>query len=255
MTSDKRASLERYDADQVGLILERAAELQAAKGSAISRRMSIDEVEAIASEAGIDAALVRQAAGELARPKPEAQTHNAFIGGPSALRFERRLEGEVSEACFDEIAHEIHLTLDEPGTVTRSSRSLAWRTNVASNTPGRRISVSVSTGRGETSIRVDEQLQTLIGSMFGGILGGVGGGGMGLIVLPAMWNPALIPVFMVGWMGASYALARGLFRRQSRRRAEALQAVFERIVTLCEDDLYAKRRLLPASESGPESDS
>ncbi|NVB39993.1 hypothetical protein G6O69_19265 [Pseudenhygromyxa sp. WMMC2535] len=236
------AAPKRYDDEQVGLILKRAAELQA-KSPGDSRRMSIEEVEAIAGEAGIDTALVRQAARELAQPKPREQSVNPLIGAASSLHFEARLTGEIPEDCFDELIFEINAALGEPGSISRSNRSLAWHSVVTQGQPGRRIAVTVTAARGETMIRIDERLQNLVGALFGGIVGGLGGGGMGLIALPIVFAPTLVPVFVLGWFGGAYALARMLYKRQVARREAELGALLDRMVGVCEGSIGGRAAL------------
>jgi hypothetical protein len=238
----------RYDDDQVALILERAAELQARGRSADSRRMSIAEVEAIAGEAGIDVALVRQAARELSRPPTQAQGKHPVLGAAASLHYEARLPGELPSECFDLLIHEIQSALGEPGTHSRTEKSLSWQTVLAHGQPGRRIGVTVSVIRGETLVRIDEKLQNLIGGLFGGLLGGLGGGGMGFIALPIVFAPWSVPLFVGGWLGGVYWLTRGIYKRMVERRDQELRGLLARLVDLCEEGLSGTgaRALPPA---------
>ena len=236
----------RYDDEQVALILKRAAELQARGGSADSRSMSIAEVEAIAKEAGIDAALVRQAARELSRPPAQAQGKHPLLGAPASLHFEARLAGELPSGCFDLLVHEIHSALGEPGTHSRTDKSLSWQTVLAHGQPGRRIGVTITVLRGETLVRIDEKLQNLIGGLFGGLLGGLGGGGMGFIALPIVFAPWSVPLFVGGWLGGTYLLTRTIYKRTVARREQELRGLLARLVDLCEEGLSgANARALP----------
>lgn len=202
--------------------------------------MSIAEVEAVASEAGIEVALVRRAARELAEPSRAPTTaHDArihrLLGAPTALRFEATVPGEITDTCFDELVHVIHAHLGEFGTASRAGRSLNWQTTVVPNQPGRRIGVSVTVAGGRTHVRIDERLQGLIGGLFGGLVGGLGGGGMGLIALPLALAPVLTPIFVGGWLGGTYLLARRIYARQVRRREAELAGLLTRLVGVCED--------------------
>lgn len=231
----------RYDDEQVGLILERAAELQAGGGAADSRRMSIDEVEAIAIEAGIDTAMVRQAARELSRPHAQSQGRHPLLGASSSLHFEARVAGEIPSECFDLMLHEIHAVLGEPGSNSRAGKSLSWQTTQSQGQPGRRLGVTVTAARGETLIRIDEKLQGLIGGLFGGLLGGLGGGGMSMIALPLVFAPWSVPLFVGGWLGGTYVLTRTIYKRMVARREQELRALLERLVDLCEENLSGAR--------------
>ena len=78
---------ERYSDEEVGLILRRAAEIQA------GRSMTLAELEVAASEADIDGALVRRAAGEVRTRKSEDQLELHGVFGQSQLAYERTVAG------------------------------------------------------------------------------------------------------------------------------------------------------------------
>jgi hypothetical protein len=227
----------RYDEDQVAAILRRAAELQVRSGPGDSRNLSLAEVETIGREAGIDAALVRQAARELARPAIEPQANNRWIGGPTSLHFEMTIAGELPEQGFELLAHEVQSILREPGITSKVGRSLSWQTTPNPVGGGRKIMISVAAARGETRICIDEKLDALIGGVFGGVCGGVGGGGMGASVIPILFAPWLLPVFVVGWLGGSFALARTIYRRKVDQRSAELEGLLVRLVSVCEECL------------------
>ncbi len=242
---------ERYDDEQVALILRRAAELQSSgpgAPSADSRRMSLAEVEAIASEAGIDAALVRHAARELSQPPAPVQRPHALLGAPAALHCEARVMGEIPDSRFELlvelIVQQIQVSLGEPGMQSRIGRSLTWQTMPASGQPGRRIAVNVTVSRGATVIRIDEKLGNLIGGLFGGLLGGMGGGGMGLIAIPIVFAPWAAPLFVGGWLGGTYLLTRTIYKAAVRRRSEELEQLLHRLVAVCEDSIEPPMRAI-----------
>ena len=88
-------------------MLERAAKLEASRASA--KGMTLAEIEDIATKAGIDPALVRQAAqGMAASSDTIEKTHplvRLFFGAPFSLRYELELEGEITESDHEAIAH------------------------------------------------------------------------------------------------------------------------------------------------------
>ena len=76
----------RYNDKEVALILQRAAEMSQAKTAG---GMSVEELERIALEAGLDPAAVRQAADEVGRGEASAGgIGHTLLGGPTALRVE-----------------------------------------------------------------------------------------------------------------------------------------------------------------------
>ncbi|MFV8752925.1 hypothetical protein ACNOYE_20460 [Nannocystaceae bacterium ST9] len=227
----------RYDEDQVASILRRAAELQVRSGAGDPRSMSLAEVESIGREAGIDAALVRQAARELARPGPPPQRINPLLGAPASLHFEATLAGELPEHGFELLAHEIQTALGEPGIASKVGRSLTWQSTPNPGGGGRRIMITVTAMHGSTRLVADEKLGNLIGGLFGGIVGGVGGGGMGLIAIPIVFAPWSVPLFVGGVLGGSFALARTIFRSKAAQRSGELERLLTRMIEVCEECL------------------
>jgi hypothetical protein len=248
----------RYTEEETALVLKRAAELQAQGGSsADSRNMTIEEIEAAAKEAGIDQALVRKAARELQRPIPTGN-HSAFLGGPSSIRIERVIDGEVPEDAYELIVEEIRAHLGEMGQVSSLGRSLAWSTGpvMQGSTSTRAVNVAVSVRNGQTTVRIDEKLGLLAGQLFGGLLGGLGGGGIVLPLLPPMLAglPWLLPLTIPLWLGGVYGLTRTIYVRKARDREQQAVALMERLVELCEDAIASDTKALPASEAAAEGD-
>src|SRR5439155_4097090 len=96
----------RWGEREVGLILERALELQQQEQRQAPRALkrtdgaSLAELEEMAHEVGIEPALVRRAASELeAQPRPVALSR--WTGGPRRIIFERVLRGEAPEAAIE----------------------------------------------------------------------------------------------------------------------------------------------------------
>jgi len=64
----------------------------------------------------------------------------------------------------------------------------------------------------------------------GGVGGGVGGGGISLPIIASAAVPFLAPVFILGWLGGVFLGARAIYKRAARRRAVALQQLFDVLV-------------------------
>ncbi len=155
----------KFSDEETALILRRAAELQAKEG----RGLSLRELEAAAAEAGIDVALVRRAAEEVAvaGPPAPAPASGGVLGSPLHLVHEHVVPGADGGTWEDELT-EIRRRLGLEGRVEASGRQLAWATNAAR---GRDVRVSIVVRGGRRIVRVEERL------------GGLGGGlylGMGL---------------------------------------------------------------------------
>ena len=105
-------------------------------------------------------------------------------------------------------------------------------------TPGRQLFITFRPGAGQTVIRFEENLKQVAGAYFGGFMGGLGGGtvgvwmGIGMGLLHSV--PATIALGATA-IGSSYALARGLLRRQFRTRSTELEGLADRLVATIEE--------------------
>jgi len=228
--SDPSGFGRRFGDKDVALILKRAAELQHRDPLAVREGagFTLGELESVAQEAGIDPRYVRRAVDELeARGRPGATS--TLLGAPVTLDCTRIVPGEVPAAAFDALAAEIQGGLNEIGAASTLGRALTWHsTNVQ-----RQLQVSVTPRRGETEIAAREKLGNLAGGLFGGIMGGVGGGGMGVVLGVGMGALGAPPIVALGAavavVGGAYALARGIYVAEARRRAEGLRRLVNRL--------------------------
>lgn len=228
----------RFSEEQVQLILKRAAELQQASASpGDSRRMTLAELEAAAGEAGLEGALVRRAAAEVAA-RPEVRSRpSAFLGGPRHLILEAVVDREVTEDCYEELVEEIRRGTGELGQTNTLGKTLAWSSGHGpAQGISRAIHVTVVPRGGRTRIRIEEKLGALAGALFGGVLGGVGGGGTGMVVAPlaVLGTPMLIPVGLAAWIGGVYLITRRIYGSRARRRERELNALLGRLIEVCE---------------------
>jgi len=91
-----------------------------------------------------------------------------------------------------------------------------------------------------TSLAATDRLGNLAGGYYGGVGGGVGGGMILVPIGATFLVPVLGPLFFAGWFGLVYAGTRKLFKRAARRRAEALQRLFDAIGAEIESELRAR---------------
>jgi len=242
MTSDPGPS-RRYSDDEVQRLLKRAAELESQRPSLQARvdGPTLDEIESIASEAGINSALIRQAAMELDSPSGGitvlAPQTSAFLGAPSVFELERVVRGEVDPSVLESLVPHIQRAADGIGHPSLMGKTLTWQSQDAGKT--RTLQVSVSVGRGETRLSVEEGYGNWAGALFGGIMGG-GGTGLGLGVglgvgLGALGSAAFAILFPIGiWTGA-WALARGIYRHSVHARMRILTRLMNEMVATVED--------------------
>lgn len=225
--------LRRYSDEEVARILERATEMhrEDPAHASVGRGMTLEELKAIAGEAGIDHALVQRAAWELDSRVEQASPSSGLLGEARTLVLERVVPGEVDEDTFEILVVEIQRHTGVHGQPSVLGRTLTWRTDTPNNT--RSTQVTVISRHGETRIRVEERLHQLVGQLFGGIMGGAGGGlgfGLGLPIAVEVLGSAVLAVALpVGALGLSYAVARGIFVRIARRRRRALQRLLDQL--------------------------
>lgn len=225
-----------YREEEVVRILQRAARLEQTE-AVPSTTLSLDEIESIARESGIDPSRVRQAAGEL-EPDPGRGWGTLLAGAPVHRVVERVVEGEIGTEHHEALVMVIRSLLATgaagmstgPGwgmhpVVTAVGRSLI----VTGWARGSILEAQVGPRKGKTFIRIESSSGPLAGGLFGGIMGGMGGG-LGSNV---GW---MIPTFLhwpvaAGLAGAAavvlgaYGLARSIFSgrvRSLHRRMDQL---------------------------------
>ncbi|HJS43199.1 MAG TPA: serine/threonine-protein kinase [Gemmatimonadales bacterium] len=244
----------RYDENEVQEIVKRATELEATNKTA-SGAMTIGGVQALGEEVGVAPELVRAAAESLRRPTTAptagpANKVNPWISGPTRLMFERIVDGELPESEYETLVDEIRQMLQDAGQVSQFGRSFTWAmVRGGPNTGVRRnLEITVSIRAGRTRITVHENLAQVIGGVFGGIGGEMGGGGMGPVLgifagaleleLAAI---AVVPI----WLGLTYATARYVYRRMTRKKAAELTALVDRLAEVTAGLVVFPQKLNP----------
>jgi hypothetical protein len=242
MTSNPGSS-RRYTDDEVQRLLKRAAELES-EGPALPAKVegpTLEEIESIALEAGIDPSMVRQAAHELDSPSGGvtmlAPQSSLFLGAPTVFELERVVRGEASQATLERLVPLLQRAADGMGHPSLMGKTLTWQSEDSSKT--RTLLVTVSGGRRETRIGLEERYGNLAGALFGGIVGG-GGTGIGFGVgfgvgLGALGSALFATIFPVAILGGTWALARGIYRSSVHNRMRKLTKLMNEMVATVED--------------------
>jgi hypothetical protein len=175
-------------------------------------------------------ALVKATDGAVAlMSKPGPAT--TWFGSPLTLELMRDFDGAFPTENFEDLIEPIRTLLRDSGRTEVLKSSLTWSATAREKSTGPFLVATVSVRDGRTKLTVTDKLGPLAGAMFGGVGGGVGGG---TIVVPIIAGgalfPPLIPVFLLGWLGASWFGSRAIFKRVARRRANQMQRVFEALV-------------------------
>lgn len=223
----------RFTETDTDAILRRTAELASGSAAAAeSRGLTLDEMEALATEAGLSPALVRQAAREVSLR--ETTQVSPWTGGPRRLGLERVLPGELTEDQWEMIVGEVQRSLGVLGFVSKVGRTRTWSPISQTGAPSsqRQVSVTARSHDGTTTLRVDEPLGKLAASLFGGLVGGFGGGGTGIwigIGMGVFHSPLVAIACVLSAVGGTYTLARPLYQRAAARRLAELDAMLERM--------------------------
>jgi serine/threonine protein kinase len=240
----------RFSDVEVQEIMRRAADLDATQPT-MSGALTIGSIQKAAEEAGIDPALVRAAASQLApagaalsaatpmadpRAKPRPFSGAWFAGGPTRIAFERTIVGELSEADCAYLIEEVRNELANAGLVSMLAKSVSWvsQRNISSGV-GRDVQATITMRGGSTRITVREALSPLAGVVFGGIGGGVGGGGLGPImgiIAGGLHAPGAAGVAAVLWVAAVLSGARSVFHYSAKRRTDQLERLINRLAEL-----------------------
>jgi hypothetical protein len=169
--------------EEVGAVLGRAAELQAAEPEdGAEGALTMGAVEQIAAQVGIPPAHVRDAARELSvRPPstvaPGGERGRGGVGSGrrwNRLAVDRRMPVEVPEAAYPAMVAEIQRRLDTVGHASVIDGGLTWSPAAHAETT-RRVVVRVTPGEGETEIRIREDLELVGNRKFAPPVGGLSG--------------------------------------------------------------------------------
>ena len=223
----------RYDEREVGLILERVAELQQREQGSDGRSMTRAEIEQVVSELGISKALVARAVSEVS-VQDLRNLPVWWLGGKTDLMFEHVVPGPIDDATLTRMLEVLRRSLADPGRLEREGSSRIWSTTSATT---RRVTLTVVEDGDATTLRLEERMPgdaraTVGASTFGvGFLGFLGVIPLKALVLKSVLMLALGPMVAVGatvgWLGG-----RALWRRRSRSREEQLRRAFGEIVEL-----------------------
>jgi hypothetical protein len=252
----------RYSGGEVQEIVRRASEIEAA-GTVDGDVITIGGVQQIAGAVGIPTEAVRLAARSLevrsasvAAPPTQrrgiagwagAEKPNWWLGAPTELTYERRVDGEMPDAEFPTLVNEIRDRLRNAGQVSQLGHSFTWVALRHPSSGGRDVQVTVAVRAGTTRISVREGLGPLAAATFGGIGGGVGAGGLGAIlpVIAAVFKaPGAIVAVIPLWIWTVFAVSRTSYYYGARRRDRQLSALADRLAALAEE-VIPRRPALP----------
>ena len=138
-----------YTEKEVSAILKRVGERQTVQGNKDAVGLSLQEIQQIAGDVGLDPALVASVAAEL-DAIPEKEGSFAWLKLPNKVEVERVLPGNVTEAEWPEITSAIERALGVTGVSSQVGSMLEW--TYFSKTV--QYKISFSPGNGQTRVRL-----------------------------------------------------------------------------------------------------
>ena len=171
----------QFDESEIGLILQRASELQAGAVSGDGHGLTLSDIQRLATEVGIDPIMVERAARELSSQPKDAVVDERAI----SILLDQTVDGVLDEEGWEEVVAGLRLYAKRSGTTRQRGLTSEWvcRSETGGVTFG-------ATRRGQqTRFR-------LIGDMAAGI--------------QAMWSTAPPICFVIGVVTAAVLSKRGL---------------------------------------------
>ena len=166
------AANRRYSDKEMALILRRAVELQSHEaGDGDAAGHSLEQIQQIASEVGIDPVLVSEAASAVERPRRGGA--RGILGPPTTYQDERTVGRVWSKEDATDLIEVIRRVMPRAGRVSEVADSLEWRDATDFGT----TVVTVTAKRGQTRLIANGRYGLGAGFvyLFGGLAGLIGG--------------------------------------------------------------------------------
>jgi hypothetical protein len=196
---------QKFTDQQMALILKRAAERQAEGGEPVH---SLESIQEIARQVGIDPRLVADAAATL-----ETSRDSSLFGAPSAFRSSRRLPLRSIDHAAVLATIRDHLTY--AGEARHVGDGIEWHSGPADN----KTVIAVAPGAEGTTLRIDARqhgpkAMLYIGAATVGVVAGVVGA--------ALLSGIGVGVGLAA-LATSFAGARAIWNHQAHRRDKRLR--------------------------------
>jgi hypothetical protein len=213
---------EKFTDQQMALILKRAAELQATGDEPAH---SLESIQQIAEQVGIDPKLVADVAATLDQPRGGA----SLLGAPSGFRLTRRVEQRqaIDQAAILATIRD-HLPYGA-GEMRAVGDGIEWHAGPADN----KTVVSVAPGSDRTTLRVDARQHGMKALVY---IGGVSAGLLAGVVSIGLWHAPGAAVAAAA-LGASFVGTRVLWNRHVDRHRQR----FRRLLDALSDQLNEPR--------------
>jgi hypothetical protein len=219
----------RYSEEEFALILKRASEIQESSrdvpGTRSGHGLSLDEIQAIAREVGIEPEAVSRAAGLLGSQAWKERTGlaAALFGGPGTYHLGLEVPGRLAPEEYSRILEVIRRVMEHQGEASEVMGGLEWKTVGELSA----VSVNISPRGESTSIQVvgDRGGAGAVTFVFPVAGSAILMGALGGILAPES-APAIVAL-VGGCLGSGYLFARTLWARSAKKFQRRLTALME----------------------------
>lgn len=221
-----------YSEEELAVILRRALEFQdtPTKGELPTRSegFSLQEIQAIAREVGLQPETVARAAATITRQAPGDRSWG--LGGATAYELEYTAGREVTPEEFAEIVDLIRKATGRHGEVEEVLGALEWQTKSDLSS----INVTVRPTGGRTNVRIASQqkYEALLTYLLSGggwfILMGIAGGILDVTTV------AETVALVSGSAGGAYITARTIWRAKAKKLKEQLTGLMRGLTGVLE---------------------
>jgi hypothetical protein len=215
-----------YTDAEFALILRKAAELANSNGprSSSPGGLTLAEMKAAASEAGIDPALVERAARILSATSSKT-LYERLIGGPVRHGSEMRLPVKLDEAQATQLLAAVQILAAQPGSGHSSSAGMIWHAQNEMETL--RITAQPAEGGTTVAVHVDRTgvLAFIhVASVVGSIAVAAGGVALGDQIAPVVGAAAGF-----AGIGGILALGRAYWKSSTRQIRKQINQLMDAI--------------------------
>jgi hypothetical protein len=221
----------RYSEEEFALILRKASEIQVSAGSSPGRTstggLTLEEIQSIANEAGIDPEAVTRAASILGALEWEEKSGlaAAIFGGPSKFHLDCELPGRLPPEEIGRILEQIRRAAEHQGEASEVLGGVEWKTvgDVSA------INVNISPRGDSTSVQIvgDRSAAGALTFTFPMMASAVLIGILGASFEPT--SAAGIISLITGTLGAGFLTARTLFVSNSKKFKKRLTYLMDTV--------------------------
>jgi len=149
-----------YDEREIGAILKRSAELSKQAAPPNADGLTLQEIQTLAEEAGLDPALVSRAAAELAASSG-VQANRDLAGSTLSYSTDIDLGVEVDNDTWEMMLSAIRTHFDDPGTVQSREGILEWTKGGMDFSKKAQVSIRKTNGGSRLSIFWSEKASAI----------------------------------------------------------------------------------------------